>query len=434
MKRSSSREKKSREKVYTIKFHITSQISPKHPALFTSAPGFSLSLSLSLLSSFRITARAMMSFARGCSSMSSPSFSSSFVDSSSSSSHVSSRRTRGTRRLKGGVLVPSFSDAKAKDDKEEESENKMVVSITGATGFVGTKLVESLLKDGHEVRVLTRSIKQAKKKLKPETLPKGTLLLIEPTKWPLGIKGSTHVVNLAGEPISTRWDENVKKEIMNSRVKATEAVVSAIANVKEESKRPKVLVTASAIGYYGTSDEETFDESSNSGKDYLSSVCRAWEKAAKKAEEMTNGETRVVFVRLGIVLDRDGGALGKMLPTFQLFMGGPIGDGGQWFSWIHRKDAVKIIRESLVNEELKGAINATAPFPVKMRDLTNSLGKELGRPSWMPVPDFALQALLGEGSSLVLQGQKVLPKELLREGYRFEYETITDALNEIVNE
>jgi len=126
--------------------------------------------------------------------------------------------------------------------------------------------------------------------------------------------------------------------------------------------------------------------------------------------------------------------LGKMLPTFQLFMGGPIGDGGQWFSWIHRKDAVKIIRESLVNEELKGAINATAPFPVKMRDLTNSLGKELGRPSWMPVPDFALQALLGEGSSLVLQGQKVLPKELLREGYRFEYETISDALNEIVNE
>jgi uncharacterized protein (TIGR01777 family) len=310
----------------------------------------------------------------------------------------------------------------------------MVVSITGATGFVGTKLVESLLRDGHEVRVLTRSIKQAKKKLKPETLPKGTLLLIEPTKWPLGIKGSTHVVNLAGEPISTRWDENVKKEIMNSRVKATEAVVDAIANVKDESKRPKVLVTASAIGYYGTSDEETFDESSTSGSDYLSSVCRAWEKAAKKVEEMTNGETRVVFVRLGIVLDRDGGALGKMLPTFQLFMGGPIGDGGQWFSWIHRKDAVKIIRESLVNEELKGAINATAPFPVKMRDLTNSLGKELGRPSWMPVPDFALQALLGEGSSLVLQGQKVLPKELLREGYRFEYETISDALNEIVNE
>ena len=321
-----------------------------------------------------------------------------------------------------------------KPPRETTASKKMVVSVTGATGFVGTKLVESLLRDGHEVRVLTRSIKRAKRKLKPETLPKGTLLLIEPTKWPLGIKGSTHVVNLAGEPISTRWDENVKKDIMNSRVKTTEAIVSAIANVKEESKRPKVLVTASAIGYYGTSDDETFDESSGSGSDYLSSVCRAWEKAAKKAEEKTNGETRVVFVRLGIVLDRDGGALGKMLPTFQLFMGGPIGDGGQWFSWIHRKDAVRIIKESLVNEELKGAINATAPYPVKMRDLTNSLGKELGRPNWMPVPDFALQALLGEGSSLVLQGQKVLPKELLREGYRFEYETISDALNEIVNE
>lgn len=326
------------------------------------------------------------------------------------------------------------SSSLGEEEVTRRRSKKMVVSVTGATGFVGTKLVESLLRDGHEVRVLTRSIKRAKRKLKPETLPKGTLLLIEPTKWPLGIKGSTHVVNLAGEPISTRWDENVKKDIMNSRVQTTEAIVSAIANVKEESKRPKVLVTASAIGYYGTSDEETFDESSGSGSDYLSSVCRAWEKAAKKAGEKTNGETRVVFVRLGIVLDRDGGALGKMLPTFQLFMGGPIGDGGQWFSWIHRKDAVRIIKESLVNEELKGAINATAPHPVKMRDLTNSLGKELGRPNWMPVPDFALQALLGEGSSLVLQGQKVLPKELLREGYRFEYETISDALNEIVNE
>jgi uncharacterized protein (TIGR01777 family) len=357
--------------------------------------------------------------------------------SSSSSSSAAALLRRGRSHHRGGRTTTTTTTKTAiiaSSSSTTDEASKMVVSITGATGFVGTKLVESLLRDGHEVRVLTRSIKQAKKKLKPETLPKGTLLLIEPTKWPLGIKGSTHVVNLAGEPISTRWDENVKKEIMNSRVKATEAVVDAIANVKDESKRPKVLVTASAIGYYGTSDEETFDESSSSGSDYLSSVCRAWEKAAKKAEEMTNGETRVVFVRLGIVLDRDGGALGKMLPTFQLFMGGPIGDGGQWFSWIHRKDAVKIIRESLVNEELKGAINATAPFPVKMRDLTNSLGKELGRPSWMPVPDFALQALLGEGSSLVLQGQKVLPKELLREGYRFEYETISDALNEIVNE
>jgi uncharacterized protein (TIGR01777 family) len=366
------------------------------------------------------------------------SMSSAFASTSSSSSSSSSAAAllrRGRSHHRGGRTTTTTKTAIiASSSSTTDEASKMVVSITGATGFVGTKLVESLLRDGHEVRVLTRSIKQAKKKLKPETLPKGTLLLIEPTKWPLGIKGSTHVVNLAGEPISTRWDENVKKEIMNSRVKATEAVVDAIANVKDESKRPKVLVTASAIGYYGTSDEETFDESSSSGSDYLSSVCRAWEKAAKKAEEMTNGETRVVFVRLGIVLDRDGGALGKMLPTFQLFMGGPIGDGGQWFSWIHRKDAVKIIRESLVNEELKGAINATAPFPVKMRDLTNSLGKELGRPSWMPVPDFALQALLGEGSSLVLQGQKVLPKELLREGYRFEYETISDALNEIVNE
>ena len=314
---------------------------------------------------------------------------------------------------------------------ENDDGKKMVVAITGATGFVGTKLVESLLKDGHEVRVLTRSIKQAKKKLKPELLPKGKLLLIEPTKWAVGVRGATHVVNLAGEPISTRWDEQVKQEIMNSRVRTTTMVVDAMKQVEDVELRPKVLVTASAIGYYGTSDEDVFDENSKSGKDYLSSVCRAWEVTAKRAEDELG--TRVVFVRLGIVLDKEGGALAKMLPTFQLFMGGPIGDGGQWFSWIHRKDAVGIIRESLVNEHLKGPINASAPYPVKMRDLTNSLGKTLGRPSWVPIPDFALQALLGEGSSLVLQGQKVLPKSLLKEGYKFEYETINEALEDIVN-
>jgi len=311
---------------------------------------------------------------------------------------------------------------------EDVSNERLVVAVTGATGFVGCKLVEALLRSGAEVRVLTRDVVKAKTKLSPATLPKGDIAFVSPEKWRRGIVGATHVVNLAGEPISTRWDPRVKGEIMASRVRTTKTIVEHVNSIADEAKRPKVLVNASAIGYYGTSETDTYDETSGPGEDYLSQVCQAWEQAACGAEDC-----RVVILRLGIVLDRDGGALGKMVPTFQAFMGGPLGDGQQWFSWIHRDDAVGLIMESLTNEKLEGPVNCVAPTPVRMREMCESLGETLGKPSWLPVPDFALRAVLGEGSTLVLQGQRIQPKTAMEVGYKFKYERIDQALKQILN-
>ena len=324
-----------------------------------------------------------------------------------------------------GALAPSAS---VDDDLSvASSDDRLIVAITGATGFVGSKLVETLLERGAEVRVLTRDVNRARAKLSPQNLPKGDVAFVSPDKWRRGLLGATHVVNLAGEPISTRWDPKVKGEIMASRVKTTKAVVEHVNSITNDAKRPKVLVNASAIGYYGTSETDTYDEASGPGADYLSQVCQAWEQTASGVEDC-----RVVLLRLGIVLDRDGGALGKMVPTFQAFMGGPLGDGQQWFSWIHRDDAVGIIMESLTNVKLEGPVNCVAPTPVRMREMCESLGETLGKPSWLPVPDFALRAVLGEGSTLVLQGQRIQPKTALDVGYKFKYERIDQALKQIL--
>ena len=304
----------------------------------------------------------------------------------------------------------------------------MRVAISGASGFVGTKLVAKLLAAGHEVLVLARDVNKARSALKPETLPRGVVVFVPLSQWAAAVADVDAVVNLAGEPISTRWSPAIKAEIMASRVKATKRIVDAV-EALEERRRPKVLVNASAIGFYGTSENATFDESAPPGGDYLSKVCQSWEQTAMEGE---NVGVRVVLLRLGIVLDRDGGALGKMLPTFQVFAGGPMGDGSQWFSWIHREDAVGIIMEAISNESMSGPVNVTAPNPVRMGEMCTEIGAALGRPSWLPVPDFAIQALLGEGATVVLRGQKVAPSAVLRSGYKFKYERIDDALKNIL--
>lgn len=304
----------------------------------------------------------------------------------------------------------------------------MRVAISGASGFVGTKLVAKLLAAGHEVLVLARDVNKARSALKPETLPRGVVVFVPLSQWAAAVADVDAVVNLAGEPISTRWSPAIKAEIMASRVKATKRIVDAV-EALEERRRPKVLVNASAIGFYGTSENATFDESAPPGGDYLSKVCQSWEQTAMEVE---NVGVRVVLLRLGIVLDRDGGALGKMLPTFQVFAGGPMGDGSQWFSWIHREDAVGIIMEAISNESMSGPVNVTAPNPVRMGEMCTEIGAALGRPSWLPVPDFAIQALLGEGATVVLRGQKVAPSAVLRSGYKFKYERIDDALKNIL--
>lgn len=304
---------------------------------------------------------------------------------------------------------------------QSQKENQMIVSVTGATGFIGRRLVQRLLADNHRVHVLTRSRSKAQF-IFPAKDFRGIVIAEEP-EWKDCIQGSNAVVNLAGMPISTRWSPEIKKEIKESRVRITSKVVDIINNSQDEV-RPTVLVSASAIGYYGASETLVFKEQSPSGNDYLAEVCREWEGKAFKV----NKDVRLVLIRIGVVLGKDGGALAKMIPLFNLFAGGPLGSGKQWFSWIHLDDIVELIYEALSNPSYTGVINGTAPNPVRLAQMCDHLGNAMGRPSWLPVPDFALKAVLGEGASVVLDGQKVLPARAQELGFTFKYPYVKDAL------
>ncbi|CAN1261605.1 Epimerase family protein SDR39U1 homolog, chloroplastic [Linum perenne] len=253
------------------------------------------------------------------------------------------------------------------------------------------------------------------------------IVIAEETKWKDSIHGSDAVVNLAGMPISTRWSPEIKKEIKHSRIRVTSKVVDLINNSPQDV-RPSVLVSATAVGYYGTSETQVFYESSPSGNDYLAEVCREWEATAFQV----NNDVRLTLIRIGVVLGKDGGALAKMIPLFKMFAGGPLGSGQQWFSWIHLDDIVNLIYEALVNPSYKGVINGTAPNPVRLGEMCKQLGGVLGRPSWLPVPDFALKAVLGEGAIVVLEGQKVVPGKAKELGFRFKYPYVKDALKTIL--
>jgi uncharacterized protein len=235
------------------------------------------------------------------------------------------------------------------------------------------------------------------------------------------------VVNLAGEPIAEkRWTPEQKRTILESRQIGTQKIVEAIAAA---SIKPTVLINASAIGYYGTSETAKFDENSPAGTDFLAEVCTKWEAAA---QAVTASGTRLVIVRLGIVLGENGGALGKMLAPFSAFVGGPIGSGKQWFSWVHRDDVVKLIIQAITDTQMQGVYNATAPNPVTMAGFAQTLGTVMNRPSWLPVPNFALEAMLGEGAIVVLQGQQVVPTHTVGQGFEFEYPALQPALKAIL--
>lgn len=255
------------------------------------------------------------------------------------------------------------------------------------------------------------------------------IVVYDPTQsgsWQEKISGCDGVVNLAGEAIAeARWTPERKQSLMNSRKITTQKLVEAIANA---NPKPSVLVSASAIGFYGTSETATFDETSAAGSDFLAEVCQTWEAEANKVKE---SGVRLVILRTGIVLGM-GGALGKMLTPFKMFAGGPIGSGNQWFSWIHRDDLVNLILRALTRSQMKGVFNATAPTPVRMAEMTTTLGQVMNRPSWLPVPSFALEAMLGDGAKVVLEGQEVLPKHTLTEGFEYQYPTIRPALEEIL--
>ncbi|PZV09385.1 MAG: TIGR01777 family protein [Leptolyngbya sp.] len=306
----------------------------------------------------------------------------------------------------------------------------MKIAITGATGFVGSRLVERLQRDGHSIVVLTRSVDHGRRVFPAAAFPQVEIVGYSPLEsgdWQTDLlSGCDGVVNLAGAPIAERWSDEHKQAILDSRKIGTAKLVEALAKA---DPKPQVWVNASAIGYYGTSETAAFDETSAPIEDdFLSQVSQAWEAAAQPVKDYG---TRLVILRFGIVLGM-GGAVAKMLTPFRMFAGGPIGSGRQWFSWIHRDDLVSLIVQALQDPQMAGIYNGTAPNPVRMDEFCKTLGKVLNRPSWLPVPDFVLETILGDGAQVVLEGQQVLPKRTEGSGFTYRYALVKDALDEII--
>ncbi|MEL6902501.1 MAG: TIGR01777 family oxidoreductase [Cyanobacteria bacterium J06606_4] len=305
----------------------------------------------------------------------------------------------------------------------------MKIVVTGATGFVGAHFVDRLVSEGHDVKVFTRSEAKARRVFSAAKFKPVEYVVYTPTQsgeWQAAISGCQGVVNLAGEPISERWSAERKNRILNSRKVGTEKLVEAIAKAEQ---KPSVLVSSSAIGFYGTSETAEFFETSEPAEnDFLSQVCQSWEAEANKAKE---SGVRVAIIRTGIVLG-DGGAIAKMITPFKLYAGGPIGSGRQWFSWIHIDDLVSLFLKALLDPSMHGVYNGTAPEPVRMNDLCKTLGEVMDRPSWLPVPDFAIEALLGDGAVVVLKGQKVLPERTQAAGFSYQYAQPKEALKDVV--
>lgn len=302
----------------------------------------------------------------------------------------------------------------------------MKVVIAGGSGFLGRILTERLTRSNHSVVVLSRNpetVRNAFTKAEVESWDAASL-----GTWAKRIDGADAVVNLTGESIAgKRWSRMQKDLISDSRVSSTRAIVGAIQGAKE---RPHVLVNASAVGFYGDVPDGEVTEDHQKGNDFLADVCTRWEFEAQTAEKYG---VRVVLPRTGIVLEKNGGALQKLLLPFNLFVGGPLGGGKQWFPWIHLQDEIGAIVFALENKNISGPVNLAAPDPVTMREFCSALGKAMQRPSWAPVPGIALKILLGEmAGPLLLGGQKVVPTKLLGTGYKFLFPKLEEALRNIL--
>lgn len=299
------------------------------------------------------------------------------------------------------------------------------VIVTGATGLIGKEVCKGLIARGYEVVVFSRNAESARTKV-PGAAEYVAWTPSEPGPWAAHLDGAWGVISLAGASIGgKRWNEEYKRQIRDTRVVGTRGLVKAMAAARE---KPKVFVSGSAVGYYGARDDTPLDESAGPGDDFLAGVVRDWEAAALEAEPLG---VRTALIRTGIVLDKDEGALAQLQLPFRLFVGGPILPGSQWFSWIHRDDEVGLILFALENEEVCGPINATGPQPQTNRDFCASLGKAMGRPSWAPVPGFALKLIVGEFGETLTTGQRAIPKQALELGYDFKYHTSDAALRAI---
>lgn len=303
----------------------------------------------------------------------------------------------------------------------------MQIVVAGGTGFIGRPLCALLCQEGHRVTLLTRRREEAQRSC-GSTVTAVEWNGREAGSWEHCLDGTDAVINLAGAPIADcRWTEARKRWLTESRVLTTRLLAEAMSR---RTSKPRTLVSASGIGYYGASEDRVLDEDAARGEGFLADLCLAWEAEALRAAEFG---VRVVTLRTGMVLEQDGGALAKMLLPFKLFAGGPIMPGTQWVSWIHRRDHIGLIRWILMTPNVSGPVNAVAPEAVTMNRFCEVLGQVLHRPSWLPVPSFALQVALGELGTLMTTGQRVTPAKALSGGYLFHYPTLEPALRAILS-
>ena len=300
----------------------------------------------------------------------------------------------------------------------------MNILVSGATGLVGKHLCNHLRNEGHQVKILSRSVEKGQKAgfetvpWQPETeLPS-----------PRAFADVEAIVHLAGEPIAARrWDAEQKRRIRDSRVLSTRNLV---ASLKSLDVRPKVFVCASAVGFYGNRGEEILTEQSRAGTGFLSEVCQQWEAEAAAASQL---DIRVVHIRIGVVVASDGSALQSMLPIFQFGLGGALGTGQQWFPWVHLDDVVGIIKHAIYRENVNGAVNCVAPGIVRNEEFTWQLAKQLHRPAFLSVPSFALRVLLGEMADLLLMSSRIIPEVAIKSGYDFKFPSLDNALNDVLS-
>ncbi|HON22516.1 MAG TPA: TIGR01777 family oxidoreductase [Syntrophales bacterium] len=302
----------------------------------------------------------------------------------------------------------------------------MKVFMTGGTGFVGATLTRSLLEDGHEVRILTRPGESRR------TIPAGAEVVVgDPVVrglWQDRVSDHDVIINLAGASIFSRWNDTVKKQLRSSRILTTRHLVEALGRNDGGGKH---LLSASAVGYYGFHDEEILTEDEPPGKDFLAALAADWEREALAAQGLG---VRTVTCRFGIVLGRNGGALGQMLPLFKFWAGSPLGSGKQWFSWIHERDLAEIFLFLIRHTEIAGPVNCTAPEAVTNEVFTRVLGEVLQVPTFLPaVPGFMMKLVLGEFGDVLLQGQRVFPQKLQAAGYSFLFPTLREALTELLS-
>ena len=299
----------------------------------------------------------------------------------------------------------------------------MKVFMTGGTGFVGTYLTKRLIGEGHVVTILTHETEEPALKMQGLSYLKGN-----PTikgEWQKVVPEHDVIINLAGASIFSRWTKEQKQILLSSRILTTRNLVEALPDKSDHI----TFFSTSAVGYYGFHGDEELTETSPAGTDFLARLAYDWESEALNAQKKG---ARVIITRFGIVLGKNGGALGQMLPLFKFFLGGPLGSGRQWFSWVHAHDLVDAFIFLLQKKDISGAVNLCSPQPVRNKELGKTIGRILHRPSFMPAPGFMIKLILGEFGSVLLEGQRVIPKKLAEAGYQFKYPGIDEALKNIV--